>query len=205
MLSNISMIAGAFVAIGVEAQYNNYYPQPSYGSAHQHRPQQYQYYQPYYQAYSYGTNTSSVPTGWYSATQQYRPIAIPYIANKNTETIYAECNNTGKSLSLSLTQMPGQPIQVKINSIDGTLIAARADDNIFKVLEYGCEIYDDANILANNKEYNPIEEKKPDGIGAADFQDSTRGRIDGILTTAAGGATSAAAIIAAQPVQNDFL
>ncbi len=52
-------------------------------------------------------NTSAVPTGWYSATRQYRPIAIPYVAEKGSETIYAECKNNGGSLKLSLTQMPG--------------------------------------------------------------------------------------------------
>ncbi len=64
MYNSISMIAGAFVAIGVEAQY--------------------QYYQPYYQAYSYPMNSASVPTGWYSATREFRPIAIPYVANKTS-------------------------------------------------------------------------------------------------------------------------
>ena len=89
------MIAGAFVAIGVEAQY---YRAPQY-----QRPQQYQYYQPYYQAYSYPMNSASVPAGWYSATSEFRPIAIPYVANKGSETIYAQCLNPGKALNLSLT------------------------------------------------------------------------------------------------------
>ena len=52
-------------------------------------------------------NTSAVPTGWYSATQEYRPIAIPYVAEKGTETIYASCKSVGGSLSLAMTQMPG--------------------------------------------------------------------------------------------------
>jgi len=106
-MQNISLVAAALVAVGVDANYyGQQYRQPTY-SAHQHRPQQYQYYQPYYQAYSYPMNTSAVPTGWYSATRQYRPISIPYVAEKNTETIYALCANTDNSLKLSMTQMPG--------------------------------------------------------------------------------------------------
>lgn len=33
--------------------------------------------------------------------------SIPYVAEKNTETIYALCANTDNSLKLSMTQMPG--------------------------------------------------------------------------------------------------
>ena len=108
-MQNISLVAAALVAVGVDANsYYGYqgYQQPTY-SAHQHRPQQYQYYQPYYQAYSYPMNTSAVPASWYSATQQYRPIAIPYVAEKGSQTIYAICANADSSLKLSLTQMPG--------------------------------------------------------------------------------------------------
>jgi len=72
------------------------------------------------------------------------------------------------------------------------------------VHEYGCEQFGLTDFLSGNPEYNPIEEKQPDGTGIADFQDPTRGRIDKIpvsfLTD-----TAYAALIAALPVQNNFL
>ncbi len=152
-------------------------------------------------------NSSSVPSGWYSATSEFRPIAHPYVANKSTKTIYASCKSLqdGTLLDLSLTQMPGQPISVTINTLGGGGIFAdpRTNDISFTLREYGCEQYADAVFFASNKEFNPIEEKKPDGTGVASFQDSTRGRINDVPKTIK--AADAATLVALLPVQNDFL
>ena len=54
------------------------------------------------------------------------------------------------------------------------------------MLEYGCYagsqagLYPATNFVADDLEFNPIREKKPDGTGIASFVDLTRGRLNDI-------------------------
>jgi len=92
-------------------------------------------------------NTSAVPAGWYSATQQYRPITIPYVAEKGSKTVYATCISRTAAgaidVQLDMAQMPGQPITFSVANLDttGTFpIAATATTEPleFRLRKYGC-------------------------------------------------------------------
>jgi hypothetical protein len=144
-----------------------------------------------------------VPQGWYSATQQFRPIAIPYVAWKGSETIYAACRNStacgtnGAAVpactDIRLSQVPGQPINVTFNSVDtsgiGAAAAAVGNKIYFSLRKYGCNANNAVDVTGindtNNPEFNPIEEKLPDGTGIASFQDATRGRLNSLTAVGA--------------------
>jgi hypothetical protein len=92
-------------------------------------------------------NTSAVPAGWYSATQQYRPITIPYVAEKGSKTVYSTCISRiaagGIDMQLDMAQMPGQPITFKIVNLatTGTFPAAGTATTQpleFRLRKYGC-------------------------------------------------------------------
>ena len=75
--------------------------------------------------------------------------------------------------------------------MDATDAAAAAIGNTvnFSLRKYGCNANGAVDVTGinntNNPEFNPIEEKLPDGTGVASFQDPTRGRLNSLISLAA--------------------
>jgi len=132
-----------------------------------------------------GTTPAVDTTGWWSATQQYSPPVIKYVAEHASKTIYAVCQ-ISETDSIQLAQAPGRAVMARINLGTAPTLLPTAKYR-FQVHEYGNSFGNAATSTNTCKnigvEYNPLREVNKAGMPNP-YQNPLRGRLQTVTTDA---------------------